>query len=61
MKLFEEESLECWVCGKNHRRDSSEYYYFSGVLVCMTHDGAKEFYDGAVKLADEKLRKILPV
>ena len=55
---LEDELLSgCMVCGKQwQRKDVDKYYYFNGTLVCQTHAGAKEFYDGAMKLADEALK-----
>jgi hypothetical protein len=47
----------CWVCGKMWKREDTDgYFYFNDMLVCVCHDGAKEWYNGAFRLVDEKLR-----
>jgi len=46
----------CHICGRRHvREDVDKYYYYDGRLVCCHHPGAKEWYEMALKLADDEL------
>jgi hypothetical protein len=53
-----EESIGvCWVCGKSlYRKISHEWKFFNGTLVCLNHNGTKEWYSGALKLGEERLK-----
>ena len=52
-----DEKLYCGVCGKTHRReDVDNYRYYRGELYCSTHPGVVEQYEGAIKIANEKLK-----
>jgi len=55
--MFDAMTPPCWICNKQWGREETESYkYFRGILVCAIHDGVNEWYTGAVKMADEKLR-----
>lgn len=46
----------CYICGKRHiREDVDKWYYYNGKLICRHHPGAKEWYEMALKMADEEL------
>lgn len=55
-KISEELIAPCWMCEKRWRRkETDRYYYFGGMVICSHHNGAKEWYEGALKLAVEKM------
>jgi len=56
MSLAKEDLQACYVCGKVWKReDVDNYLYFMNLLVCKYHNGAKEWYEGAIKLVSEKM------
>ena len=55
--LSEEFIPACWVCGKVwQRKDSNKWLFFNDMVVCRNHPGAKEWYNGALILAEEKYK-----
>lgn len=58
MQSISEQKIDsCYVCGKIWKRKEVDMYlYFNGMVVCSHHEGAKEWYDGALKLTDAKCK-----
>jgi len=55
-QLEEEDLMPCWVCDKVWKRKAADsWYYFDGMLVCKSHDGANEWFSGALRLSAVKL------
>ena len=57
MNLENEFVPPCYVCGKVWRRkDVEKWYFFSGILACKDHPGVLDWYTGAHKMSEERLR-----
>ena len=60
MELQDELIQPCFVCGKKWtRKETDHYHYFQGIVVCQIHKGAKQWYKGALKLAELKLESVV--
>jgi hypothetical protein len=57
MKLEDEFVPPCYVCGKVwQRKDVEKWCFFSGILACKDHPGVLDWYTGAVKMSEERLK-----
>ena len=47
----------CFVCGKVwQRKDAEKWVYFRNILACKKHPGVTDWYFGALKMVNEKVR-----
>lgn len=51
-----EPPVKCDICGKEHQRSNTQdWVHYNGETFCVSHPGVMEWYNGALKIADQKL------
>jgi len=59
-KEKEQNHDNCYVCGAIcDEEHSDDWYYFRELFVCKYHNGASEWYNGALKMVNEKMQLLL--
>jgi hypothetical protein len=49
----------CQMCGAKHMRAATDdWVYYNGELYCTRHPGVTKWYEGALEIMDEKLRRL---